>query len=57
MKIIYRTETEIIPIGEILCNHSMTVYEALEMIDFDIAEFTETFDFECFDWESFEMEY
>lgn len=57
MKIIYRTESEIIPIGEILCNHPMTVYEALEMIEFDIAEFTETFDFECFDWESFEMVY
>ena len=57
MKIIYRTETEIIPIGEILCNHSMTVYEALEMIEFDIAEFQETFDFGCFDWEAFEMVY
>ena len=57
MKIIYRTESEIIPICEILCDHPMTVYEALEMIDFDIAEFTETFDFECFDWESFEMVY
>ena len=57
MKIIYRTESEIIPIGEILCNRPMTVYEALEMIEFDIAEFAETFDFECFNWESFEMVY
>ena len=57
MKIIYRTESEIIPIGEILCSRPMTVCEALEMIDFDIAEFAETFDFGCFDLESFEMEY
>lgn len=57
MKIIYRTESEIIQIGEILCNRPMTVYEALEMIEFNIPEFLETFDFECFDWESFEMEY
>lgn len=60
MKIIYRTESEIITIGEILCNHPMTVYEALEMIDFDIAEFAESFDYDyynCFDWEAFEMVY
>lgn len=44
-------------LGEILTNHSMTVDEALELLDIDMDEFAQEQGWDDWDWEELRMEY
>jgi len=46
-----------IEVGEIMTNRSITVMEALELIDFDETEFMKKYDFESLDYNEFNLEY
>lgn len=56
MKVIYNDCGEKIVLGEIMTNHSLTVFEAIDIIRIDLEEWRESLGWEAYDPNCFGFE-
>ena len=56
MKVIYNDCDEKIVLGEIMTNHSLSVFEAIDILGIDLEEWRESLGWEAYDSNCFDFE-
>ena len=56
MKVIYNDCGEKIVLGEIMTNHSLSVFEAIDILGIDLEEWRESLGWEAYDSNCFDFE-
>lgn len=56
MKVIYNDYGEKVVLGEIMTNHSLTVFEAIDILGIDLEEWRESLGWEAYDPNFFDFE-